>query len=55
MTITAINSQIIGMNLPGPLTDLLKDLMNEIRKEYATVQPDRIDPRFMPHFLLQRG
>ena len=48
-------SQVIGTDLPGPVMDLLKDLVNEIRKEYATVHPDRIDPRFMPHFLLKRG
>lgn len=48
-------SQIIGTDLPGPLSDLLKDLVKEIRDEYATIHPARIDPRFMPHFLLKRG
>lgn len=48
-------SETIGTDLPDPVTDLLKELVNEIREEYATVHPDRIDPRFMPHFLLKRG
>jgi hypothetical protein len=48
-------SETIGSELPDPVTDLLRELVNEIREEYATVHPDRIDPRFMPHFLLKRG
>lgn len=48
-------SETIGMDLPAPVKDLLRDLVAEIREEYATVHPDRIDPRFMPHFLLKRG
>jgi hypothetical protein len=47
-------SQAIDMDLPLPVKDLLKDLINEIREEYAEIHPDRIDPRFMPHFLLRR-
>jgi hypothetical protein len=46
-------SQVTGTDLPGPLTDLLRDLVKEIREEYAVIHPDRIDPRFMPHFLLK--
>ncbi len=48
-------SAAIGTDLPGPVTDLLKDLVTEIREEYAFIHPDRIDPRFMPHFLLKNG
>ncbi len=48
-------SETIGMDLPTLVQDLLRDLLTEIREEYATVHPDRIDPRFMPHFLLKRG
>ena len=48
-------SETIDMDLPAPVKDLLRDLMSEIRKEYTTVHPDRIDPRFMPHFLLKHG
>jgi hypothetical protein len=48
-------SAAIGTDLPGPVTDLLKDLVSEIREEYAFIHPDRIDPRFMPHFLLKHG
>jgi hypothetical protein len=48
-------SQAIGMNLPAPVRDLLQDLVKEIREDYATVHPERIDPRFMPHFLLTRN
>ncbi|MFN2436793.1 MAG: DUF6178 family protein, partial [Desulfotignum sp.] len=48
-------SQATGMELPRPVKDLLKDLINEIREEYAEIHPDRIDPRFMPHFLLKRA
>jgi hypothetical protein len=48
-------SQAIGMDLPLPVKDLLKDLIKEIREEYAEIHPDRIDPRFMPHFLLTRA
>jgi len=46
-------SEAIGTDLPAPVYDLLRDLVAEIREEYATVHPDRIDPRFMPHFLLK--
>jgi hypothetical protein len=48
-------SEIIGVDLPLPVKDLLRELVTEIREEYATVHPDRIDPRFMPHFLLKLG
>lgn len=48
-------SEIFGMDLPLPIKNLLKDLVAEIREEYAEVRPERIDPRFMPHFLLRRG
>jgi hypothetical protein len=47
--------EAIGTDLPVPVYDLLRDLVTEIREEYATVHPDRIDPRFMPHFLLKKG
>jgi hypothetical protein len=47
-------SETIGMDLPLPVKDLLRDLIDEIREEYAEIHPDRIDPRFMPHFLLKR-
>ncbi|HKJ98757.1 MAG TPA: DUF6178 family protein [Desulfotignum sp.] len=40
-------------DLPGPLTDLLVDMISEIQEEYGMVPPGRIDPRFIPHFLLK--
>ncbi len=48
-------AQATGMDLPLPVKELLKELINEIREEYAEIHPDRIDPRFMPHFLLKRA
>jgi hypothetical protein len=42
-------------DLPAPLTDLLSDLIFEIQEEYSTVPPSRMDPRFIPHFLLKKS
>ncbi|MCF8113969.1 MAG: DUF6178 family protein [Desulfotignum sp.] len=42
-------------DLPGPLRQLLTELVTEIQDEYGTVRPDRMDLRFIPHFLLKTG
>ncbi len=39
--------------LPGPVADMLLDLISEIQEEYGTVPPERMDPRFIPHFILE--
>ena len=41
-------------DLPGPVTDMLLGLISEIQEEYGTVSPSRVDPRFIPHFLLKK-
>ena len=51
-------AQASGLNdtadLPGPVTGMLFDLISEIQEEYGTVSPSRVDPRFIPHFLLKK-
>jgi hypothetical protein len=42
-------------SLPDPVKSLLFDLVTEIQEEYGSVRPERMDPRFIPHFLLKRG
>ncbi len=39
--------------LPNPLVQVFAHLLKEISQEYENVSPDHIDPRFIPHFLLQ--
>ncbi|MEN8211551.1 MAG: DUF6178 family protein [Thermodesulfobacteriota bacterium] len=34
--------------------EILTDLINELDQEYAAVDPENIDPRFIPHFLLTK-
>ena len=33
---------------------VIQQIMGELRDEYGAVPPSRIDPRFMPHFLLKK-
>ncbi len=33
---------------------VLSDLIKELESEYSKVDPDKIDPRFIPHFLLKK-
>ncbi|MDA3917187.1 MAG: DUF6178 family protein [Deltaproteobacteria bacterium] len=35
--------------------EVLTDLINELEQEYAAVDPENIDPRFIPHFLLTKS
>ncbi len=39
-------------NLPKAFDGVLANLMKEIEKEYKDVDPENIDARFIPHFLL---
>ncbi|MCG8616586.1 MAG: DUF6178 family protein, partial [Desulfobacterales bacterium] len=41
-------------DLPGPLQSVLYALIRELEEEYGTVKPADLDPRFVPHFLLER-
>nr|WP_319394325.1 DUF6178 family protein [uncultured Desulfobacter sp.] len=36
----------------GDFFEILTDLINELNEEYAAVDPENIDSRFIPHFLL---
>ncbi len=40
-------------DLSRPLTGILSDLIAELEAEYNRVDPENIDPRFVPHFLLK--
>ncbi len=40
-------------DIPEAFFDVLKDLISELESEYYQVDPDNIDPRFIPHFLLK--
>ncbi|HCY87722.1 MAG TPA: hypothetical protein DHV36_21485, partial [Desulfobacteraceae bacterium] len=40
--------------LPAPLQSVLYGLVRELEEEYGTVTPSDLDPRFIPHFLLER-
>ncbi len=42
-------------NLPAPLQSVLFSLIQELEEEYGSVKPDKVDPRFMLHFLLAGG
>ncbi|MBT3177550.1 MAG: hypothetical protein HOG03_23705 [Desulfobacula sp.] len=35
-------------------SQVLSDLIKELEEEYSLVNPENIDPRFIPHFLLKR-
>ncbi len=39
--------------LPDPLVEVFSHLLQEIAQEYEIVNSSHIDPRFIPHFLLQ--
>ncbi|WP_300459169.1 DUF6178 family protein [Desulfobacula sp.] len=41
-------------DLPAPFLTVLTDLIHELETEYDSVTPENIDPRFIPHFLLQK-
>ncbi len=47
--VSSINQDSLSENL----IEVLTDLMQELEKEYSRVEPDNIDPRFIPHFLLK--
>ncbi|MCP4671635.1 MAG: hypothetical protein GY857_10040 [Desulfobacula sp.] len=47
-------SSINHESMPQELIEALTDLINELEKEYSKVEPDNIDPRFIPHFLLKK-
>lgn len=40
-------------DLPLPFKDLMAELLEEVQEEYGTVNPEDLDPRFMPLFLLK--
>lgn len=40
-------------DLPEEFADVLADLIKELEEEYSSVNPKDIDPRFIPHFILQ--
>ena len=42
------------LDLESAFRDVLKDLVKEIREEYGQVKPEKLDPRFAPHFLIGR-
>lgn len=41
-------------DLPEKFLEVLTDLINELETEYSRVDPENIDPRFIPHFLLRK-
>jgi hypothetical protein len=41
-------------DLPEQFLEVLTDLIHELEAEYGSVTPGNIDPRFIPHFLLQK-
>ncbi len=41
-------------DLPEKFLEVLTDLINELEDEYGSVDPETIDPRFIPHFLLRK-
>jgi len=50
-------SEVTGMNetdFEKAFSQVLLDLINELEEEYALVDPENIDPRFIPHFLLRK-
>jgi hypothetical protein len=47
-------SSISQASLSEELIEVLTDLINEVEQEYSKVEPDNIDPRFIPHFLLKK-
>ncbi len=48
-------SSISQDDLSEELIEVLTDLINELEKEYSRVEPDNLDPRFIPHFLLKKA
>jgi Family of unknown function (DUF6178) len=50
-------SEVTGMDetdFEKPFHEVLSDLLKELEEEYSTIDPEDIDPRFFPHFLLQK-
>ncbi|SDU04264.1 DUF6178 family protein [Desulfobacula phenolica] len=41
-------------DLPEKFFEVLTALINELKDEYGSVDPENIDPRFIPHFLLRK-
>ncbi len=50
---TARRSAVGEKDLSEALLEILHDLMDELDEEYATVDHEKINPRFIPHFLLK--
>jgi hypothetical protein len=42
-------------DLPAALQAVLYALIRELEEEYGHVTPENLDPRFIPHFLLEAG
>jgi hypothetical protein len=42
-------------DLPAALQGVLYALIRELEEEYGHVTPENLDPRFIPHFLLEAG
>jgi len=47
-------TQMSEDDIPVPFLNLLSNLITELEEEYGTVDPNDIDPRFIPHFLLTK-
>ena len=50
-------SEVTGMNekdFKNTFGEILSDLIKELEAEYSLVDPENIDPRFIPHFLLKK-
>jgi len=50
-------SEVTGMSEAGfekAFHEILSDLIKELEAEYSFVDPENIDPRFFPHFLLRK-
>lgn len=46
--------EVNGSDLESSFSDLLTDLVLEILEEYGPVNPEKLDPRFLSHFLVRR-
>ncbi len=46
-------SDTLDTDLPPPLKTIFSDLIKELEDEYAAVEPQNIDPRFISHFILK--
>lgn len=50
MEVTGLNEADLGKEFHEVLSNLIK----ELEEEYGHVDPDKVDPRFVPHFLLKQ-